>query len=209
MAGRRRVPPPHQPPTLRRNPSPPPAPPLAPPPRAPAPPTPHPTRPRPGSPKPPAAAAALVIQVACPEARRGPPAAEPAPSPGRRLGGQPGGRAAGERGTPGRGALRLLIPLKVADQRRWYRGRGGAGGGGDLAGASAFPLLCELGLPGGGPQAASSRGGGSGCGLRTAGLRESCPGAPTGPSRNLPLWRLKRGVCPSHSQGTKLQHAGH
>ncbi|XP_045632636.1 sterile alpha motif domain-containing protein 1-like [Ursus americanus] len=46
-----------------------------------------PTPPPPGSPKPPAAAAALVIQVACPEARRGPPAAEPAPSPGGRLGG--------------------------------------------------------------------------------------------------------------------------
>lgn len=92
-----------------------------------------------------------------------------------------------ERGTPGRGALRLLIPLKVADQRRWYRGKGGAAGGGGLARASAFPLLCGLGLPRQGPQAASSGGGGSGCERRTAGLRESCPSAPTGPSWNLPL----------------------
>lgn len=116
-----------------------------------------------GLPGPPAAAAAPVIQVACPEARRAGAAgttgggASPQPGP-------PTGRSArreggGERGTPGSGALRLLIPLKVADQRRQYRGKGGAGGGGGLTPAAASPLLCGLGLPGQGPPAASPGGG--------------------------------------------------
>lgn len=96
-----------------------------------------PTRgPRPGgSPKPPAAAAAPVIQVACPEARRARAAettgggASPQPGP-------PTGRSArreggGERQIPGRETLGLLILLKVADQRRLFRGTGDAGGVGD------------------------------------------------------------------------------
>lgn len=98
-----------------------------------------------GSPKPPAAAAAPVIQVACPEAPRAGAAgttgggASPQPRP-------PTGRSArregsGERGTPGRRALGLLIPLKVADQRRSFRGQGGAGGGGAGWGRSLLPAL--------------------------------------------------------------------
>jgi hypothetical protein len=79
-----------------------------------------------GSPKPPAAASGPVIQVACPEARR------PGGGDHRRRS-QPPARAADwevspreggeERGTPGNQALGLLIPLKVADQRRLFQAK--------------------------------------------------------------------------------------
>lgn len=116
---------------------------------------------RPGSPKPPAGCRPI-IQAACPEARRPsgqrgdhrqrsqPPARPPTGRSAR-------GRAAGA-GDPGERALGLLIPLKVADQRRLCAAQAARGGG----------------RPGRGPQTA---GGGSW-------LRESRQSAPTRPGWN-------------------------
>ena len=114
------------------------------------------SRPPPQGPSPrdsrklPAAAAAPVIPVACPEARRagaGTTGGGASPQPGPPTGRSARREGGGERGTPGRGSLRLLIPLKVADQRRQRGGRGGAGGGGRLARAATSPLRRGRGSP--------------------------------------------------------------
>lgn len=100
----------------------------------------------------------------CPCKPRGLPGARRAGAAGTTGGGaspQPGppaGRSARreggeELGTPGKGALGLLIPLKVTDQSRSLRGSGCAGGAGAAAGSGLrFRLVCGQGLPG--PQAA-------------------------------------------------------
>lgn len=111
-----------------------------------------------GSPKPPPP----VIQAACPEARRpgaaGTTGGGASPQP-RAADWEVSPEGGGEEwGTPGRGDLGLLIPLKVTDQRRSFRGRSGAGEAG--AGPS-FPLLCGLGSGAQDPQAASPGEGGS------------------------------------------------
>lgn len=176
-------------------------------PRPPGPPAPTPTPPS-GSPKPPAAAAAPVIQVACPEARRGPPAVEPAPSPGRANwevspeGGRLGAGDPGERGS------QALNPPEGCRSKTLVRRQRRCGWGRGLARAAAFPLLCGLGLPGPGPQAASSaEGGGSGCRLPVEDRRPEgkLPKRPHKAFMELaPPLGLRKGVCPDHSQGTKL-----
>lgn len=113
----------------------------------------------------------------CPCKPRGLPGARRAGAAGTTGGGaspQPGppaGRSARreggeELGTPGKGALGLLIPLKVTDQSRSLRGSGCAGGGGGGGGGWLGPPL-SAGLRAGAPRT-------PGCPPRGTGLRLGC-----------------------------------
>lgn len=184
--------------------------------------------PAPGPPPqglPEAAAAAPVIQVACPEARRpgaaGTTGGGASPQPGPPTGRSARREAEKNGGPPGRGALGLLIPLKVTDQRRSFGGRGGAGEAGAGAGSGlGFPLLCGLGSLAKDPgPPAPGKGAPTGLRVRTAGPRESPPSAspPPTPRASLelpPPWRLREGCLspphpipwPPREQNEKARH---
>ena len=174
-------------------------------PRPPGPAAPTPTPPS-GSPKPPAAAAAPVIQVACPEARRGPPAVEPAPSPGRadwevspeggRLGaGDPGERGSQALNPPEGCRSKTLVPR----QRRCGLGAGAGSG-------RSLPPALRAGAPWPRTPGCQLRGGGR---LRLP-VEDRRPEGklPKRPHKAFmelaPPLGLRKGVCPDHSQGTKL-----